>query len=305
MLTATRPQFTINRIGKHLGAEISGIDLSQELDDDTFARVAEAFFDNEVVFFRNQKLTPAQQVAFTRRFGILEQHVRKESRLAGHPEILIVSNLLDDKGNAIGSQDAGRFWHSDLSYKAEPSMLSALYSVEVPIKDGRILGDTSFASTTAAYAALPEATKQRLQGLKNVHSYRYYRNKNARAQEEELARGGRVIQEHMPTEEQLKTVPDVETPVVRTHPVTKRKGLFLNEAHTSGIAGMPKAEGDALLAELYAHIIKPEFVYCHQWQAGDLLMWDNCAAQHKATFDYDLPQRRLMYRTTVRGTAPF
>ncbi len=305
MLTATRPQLSINRIGKHLGAEISGIDLSQPLDDATFEAVANAFFDNEVVFFRNQKLTPAQQVAFTRRFGILEQHVRKESRLQGHPEILIVSNLLDEKGNAIGSQDAGRFWHSDLSYKAEPSMLSALYSVEVPIKDGRILGDTSFASTTAAYAALPEDTRKRLQGLKNVHSYRYYRNRNAQAQQEELAAGGRVIQEHMPTEEQLKTVPDVETPVVRTHPVTKRKGLFLNEAHTSGIVGMPKAEGDALLAELYAHIIKPEFVYTHHWHAGDLLMWDNCAVQHKATFDYDLPQRRLMYRTTVRGTAPF
>ncbi len=301
MLTATRPQLSINRIGKHLGAEISGIDLSQPLDDATFEAVANAFFDNEVVFFRNQKLTPAQQVAFTRRFGILEQHVRKESRLQGHPEILIVSNLLDEKGNAIGSQDAGRFWHSDLSYKAEPSMLSALYSVEVPIKDGRILGDTSFASTTAAYAALPEDTRKRLQGLKNVHSYRYYRNRNAQAQQEELAAGGRVIQEHMPTEEQLKTVPDV----VRTHPVTKRKGLFLNEAHTSGIVGMPKAEGDALLAELYAHIIKPEFVYTHHWHAGDLLMWDNCAVQHKATFDYDLPQRRLMYRTTVRGTAPF
>jgi taurine dioxygenase len=304
MLTATRPQLTIKRIGKHLGAEICGVDLSQPLDDDTFARIAEAFFDNEVAFFRNQHITPAQQVAFTRRFGILEQHVRKESRLAGFPEILIISNLLDEKGNAIGSQDAGRFWHSDLSYKAEPSMLSALYSIEVPVKDGQVLGDTSFASTTAAYEALPEAMKTRLQGMKNVHSYRYYRNKNAQAQQEELARGGRVIQEHIPTEEQLKSVPDVETPVVRTHPVTKRKGLFINEAHTAGMAGMPKAEGDALLAELYRHIVKPEFVYTHRWQPGDLLMWDNCSVQHKATFDYDLPQRRLMHRTTVRGSVP-
>ena len=130
---------------------------------DTFAQVAKAFFDNEVVFFRNQKLTPAQQVAFTRRFGVLEQHVRKESRLEGHPEILIVSNVLDEKGNAIGSQDAGRFWHSDLSYKKEPSMLSALYAIEVPVKDGRVLGDTSFASTTAAYDALPEDLKQRVE----------------------------------------------------------------------------------------------------------------------------------------------
>ena len=293
---------TVTRVGKHIGAEISGVDLTQTLSDDTFAQIAKAFFDNEVVFFRNQKITPAQQVTFTQRFGILEQHVRKESRLPGHPEILVVSNLLDDKGNAIGAQDAGRFWHSDLSYKKEPSLLSALYAVEVPAKDGKVLGDTNFTSTTAAYDALPEAMKQRLQGLNNVHSYRYYRNKNAQAQKEDAARGGRVVQEHALTEEQLKSVPDVEAPIVRTHPVTKRKGLFINEAHTSAIVGLPQAEGDALRDEICQHIIKPEFQYRHSWQAGDLLLWDNCAALHKANFDYDLPQRRLMYRTTVRGS---
>ncbi len=295
---------TVRRIGKHIGAEISGVDLSAPLDDDTFAQLAKAFFDNEVVFFRNQKITPEQHVAFTRRFGILEHHVRKENRLAGHPEILIVSNILDEQQKAIGAQDAGRFWHSDLSYKKEPSMLSALYAVEVPVKDGKVLGDTSFASTTAAYDALPDTMKQRLQGLKNVHSYRYYRNKNAQAQKEEQARGARTVQEHTPTAEQLASVPDVETPIVRTHPVTKRKGLFINEAHTSRIVGLGKEESDALLAEICQHIIKPEFQYLHQWQAGDLLMWDNCSAQHKANFDYDLPLRRLMYRTTVRGSVP-
>ncbi len=296
---------TVKKIGSRLGAEIGGIDLSRELDDNTFAQIAKAFFDNEVVFFRNQKLTPAQHVAFTRRFGQLEQHVRKESRLDGYPEILIISNLLDENGKAIGAQDAGRFWHSDLSYKREPSMLSALYSIEVPVKDGKTLGDTSFASTTAAYEALPDDVKQKLQGLKNVHSYRYYRAKNAQAQKEEEARGGRVIQEHAPTEEQLKSVPDIAMPVVRTHPVTRRKGLFINEAHTSHIEGLPQEEAGALLASLCRHIVKPEFQYLHSWQPGDLLMWDNCAVQHKANFDYDLPLRRLMYRTTVRGSAPF
>ncbi len=295
---------TVNRIGKHLGAEIAGIDLSRPLPDDTFAQVAKAFFDNEVVFFRNQNLAPEHQVAFTRRFGLLEQHVRKESRLAGFPEILVVANVLDEQGNAIGTQDAGRFWHSDLSYKREPSMLSALYAVEVPLKDGRVLGDTNFASTTAAYDALSAEMKRRVEGLKNVHSYRFYRNKNVKAQREEQARGGRVIQEHVLTEEQLKSVPDVETPIVRTHPVTGRKGLFVNEAHTSHIVGMPQAESDALLDELYRHIVKPEFQYRHTWQPGDLLMWDNAAVQHKANFDYDLPLRRLMYRTTVRGSVP-
>ena len=296
---------TVKRIGKHCGAEIQGVDLSRPMDDDTFFQVSKAFFDNEVVVLRNQKITPEQQVSFTRRFGVLEQHVRKEHRLDGYPEILIVSNVLDAGGKAIGVEDAGRFWHSDLSYKQVPSLLSALYAIEVPVQNGKVLGHTNFASTTAAYNALPEDLKSKLGGLKNVHSYVYYRNKNIRAQKEEQVRGDRVVQEHVLTPEHLAQVPDAEMPIVRTHPVTGRKGLFINEAHTSHIAGLPKAEADALLKELCAHIIKPEFQYEHHWQAGDLLMWDNCAAQHKANFNYRLPLRRLMYRTTVRGSPPF
>ncbi len=293
---------TVTRAGKHLGAEISGVDLSQPLDDDTFAQIASAFFDNEVVFFRNQTLTPAQQIAFTRRFGVLEAHVRKESRLADHDEIFVLSNKLDAGGKAIGAQDAGRYWHSDLSYKREPSMLSALYAVEVPIKDGVALGNTYFASSTAAYDALPDAMKQRVDKLRNVHSYREYRLKNYAAQQEDERRGIRTVQEHAPTPEQLASVPDTEMDVVRTHPVTHRKGLFINEGHTAWLTGMSRAESDAELAKLYAHITQPEFVYCHAWRVGDLLMWDNIAVQHKATFDYD-PLPRLMYRTTVRGPA--
>ena len=296
---------TVNRIGKHLGAEIAGVDLAQPMDDDTFAKISRAFFDNEVVVFRNQKLTPQQQIAFTRRFGVLEQHVRKEHRLDGYPEILIVSNVLSAVGKAIGAEDAGRFWHSDLSYKQQPSLLSALYAIEVPVSDGVVLGNTHFASATAAYDALPEDMKCKLGGLKNVHSYVYYRRKNIQAQKEELARGGRTVQEHALTEEQLKQVPDVEMPIVRTHPVTGRKGLFVNEGHTSHITGLPKAEADALLKQVCAHVTRPEFQYEHKWKAGDLLMWDNAAVQHKANFNYRLPLRRLMYRTTVRGTAPF
>jgi len=293
---------TVKKIGKHLGAEISGVDLAHSLDDNTFAQVANAFFDNEVVFFRNQKLTPEQQIAFTSRFGMLEHHVRKEARLADHPEIFILSNILDDSGKAIGAQDAGRFWHSDLSYKREPSLLSALHAIRIPVKDGKPLGDTHFASSTAAYSALPEAMKQRLLGLKNVHSYREYRIKNYAAQQDEMRRGIRTVQEHAPTPEQLASVPDMATPVVRIHPVTKRKGLFVNEGHTSHMADMPREEGDALLKQLYAHITQPEFIYTHRWTPGDLLMWDNIAVQHKATFDYD-PLPRLLYRTTVRGPA--
>jgi len=296
---------TVTKLGQHLGAEISGVDLSRPLNDDMFSKIAAAFYDSEVVVFRNQTLTPEQHIAFTRRFGVLEQHVRKEHRLDGYPEVLIVSNVRDAQGKAIGVEDAGRFWHSDLSYKQVPSLLSALYAIEVPVKDGRVLGNTSFASTTAAYDALPEAMKARLRDLKNVHSYVYYRGRNIEAQKEEQARGARVVQEHVLTEEHLRQVPDAEAPIVRTHPVTGRKGLFINEAHTSHIVGLPRAESDALLKEICAHIVKPEFRYEHHWRAGDLLMWDNVATQHKANFDYDLPLRRLMYRTTVRGSAPF
>jgi taurine dioxygenase len=293
---------SVNRIGKRFAAEISGVDLSAPLDDDTFAQVSKAFFDNEVVVFRNQRLTPAQQIAFTRRFGPLEAHVRKESRLAAHDEIFVLSNKVDAQGKAIGAQDAGRYWHSDLSYKREPSMLSALYAVEIPVKDGVALGNTYFASTTAAYDDLPAELKARVGRLRNVHSYREYRLKNYAAQQDEARRGIRTVQEFAPTPEQLASVPDMEVPVVRIHPVTGRKCLFVNEGHTSHLTGMSRSESDALLAELYAHITQPEFVYGHSWREGDLLMWDNIAVQHKATFDYD-PLPRLMYRTTVRGPA--
>ncbi len=292
----------ITRIGKHFAAEVSGVDLSVDLDESTFSQVANAFFDNEVVVFRDQRLTPAQQIAFTRRFGPLEAHVRKESRLTGHDEIFILSNKVDENGKAIGAQDAGRFWHSDLSYKREPSLLSALYAVEVPVKDGVALGNTYFASTSAAYRALSPAMKERVANLRNVHSYREYRLKNYAAQLEDMRLGIRTVQEHAPTPEQLASVPDTEMAVVRVHPVTKRNCLFVNEGHTSALVGMPRAEGDALLAELYAHITQPEFIYGHSWRPGDLLMWDNIAVQHKATFDYD-PLPRLLYRTTVRGPA--
>lgn len=293
----------VNRLAEHLGAEISDVDLTNPLSDATFADVSRAFFENQVVVFRSQHLTPDQQIAFTRRFGALEQHVRVESRLPGHPEILVVSNVLNEAGKPIGAQDAGRFWHSDLSYKREPSLLSALYALEVPERDGQVLGDTAFASTLAAYDALPDETKQRLEGLKNVHSYEFYRAKNRQAQAQERADGVVRVVEPELTTKALSTVPDVETLIVRVHPVTGRKGLFVNEAHTSRIPGISDKEGVELLDMLYRHIVRPEFIYRHHWRAGDLLMWDNCAVQHKATFDYDLPLRRVMHRTTVRGPA--
>jgi taurine dioxygenase len=285
---------SIRRTGAALGAEILGVDLSQDLDDATFSNIVDAWHEHEVVFFRDQTLTPEQHVKFSRRFGALELHVRKDCCRPGFHELFVVSNIVVD-GKPIGSQDAGLFWHSDLCYLKEPSRGSLFYALEVPCDaNGNALGDTKFASAKAGYEALPEATKQSIAGLKAVQSYKkgYYRERNSGTRKPLTA-------------EQEARTPDVEHPIVRTHPYTGRKCLFVNDGYTASIAGMDNAEGDALLAELIAHSTQKEFIYQHQWRVGDFLLWDNCSVQHQAVSDYKLPLRRHMERTTLVGTAPY
>ena len=285
---------SVRPTGAALGAEINGIDLSQDLDDATFGRIVDLWHEHEVLFFRNQKLTPEQHVRFSRRFGDLELHVRKDCCRPGFHELFVVSNIVMD-GKAIGSQDAGLFWHSDLCYLKEPSRGSLFYALEVPHdENGQALGDTKFASATAAYGALPQEIKERIDGRKAAQSYRkgYYRDRNA---------GPRKPL----TPEQEARTPDVDHPIVRTHPYTGKKCLFINEGYTAHIAGMENAEGNALLAQLIKHATRPEFIYRHQWKVGDFLLWDNCSVQHQAVSDYKLPLRRHMERTTLTGTAPF
>ncbi|HEX2824724.1 MAG TPA: TauD/TfdA family dioxygenase [Burkholderiales bacterium] len=284
----------IRKSGAALGAEIRGIDLSQPLDDKTFQQIVDAFHEHEVVFFRDQTLTPDQHVAFSRRFGELEHHVRADRCRPGYPELFVVSNVIEN-GKPIGSQDAGLFWHSDLCYMAEPSRGSIFYAREVPVDDsGEPLGDTLFASATAAYDALPESTRQRISGLQAINSYAkgYYRDRNSGPRPEL-------------TEEQKKKTPDMPHPIARTHPYTGRKCLFVNEGYTSRIVGMDGPEGDTLLNELLAHATEERFIYRHKWRVGDLLIWDNCSTQHLAIPNYQLPKRRLMERATVKGSRPF
>lgn len=286
--------FSVRPLGAACGAEILGVDLSQDIDDTTFQRIVDAWHKHEVVFFRDQKLTPEQHVKFSRRFGELELHVRKECCRPGYHELFVVSNIVVD-GKPIGSQDAGLFWHSDLCYMKEPSRGSLFYALEVPHDEsGKALGDTKFASAIAAYEALPDDIQKKIEGRKAVQSYKkgYYRERNA---------GPRKPL----TPEQEARTPDVEHPIVRTHPYTGKKCLFVNEGYTARIAGMENAEGDALLKQLIEHSIKPEFVYRHNWKVGDFLLWDNCSVQHQAVADYKLPLRRHMERTTLVGNAPY
>lgn len=285
---------SVRPTGAALGAEVVGIDLSQDIDDTTFNQIVDLWHEHEVLFFRGQNLTPEQHVRFSRRFGELELHVRKDCCRPGFHELFVVSNIVVD-GKPIGSQDAGLFWHSDLCYIQQPSRGSLFYALEVPHdENGIALGDTKFASATVAYNALSDDIKQKIAGRKAVQSFQkgYYRERNA---------GPRKPL----TPQQEARTPDVKHPIVRTHPYNGKQCLFINEGYTARIAGMENAEGDALLKHLIEHATRPEFIYRHNWKVGDFLLWDNCAVQHQAVSDYPLPLRRHMERTTLTGTAPF
>ena len=277
-----------------LGAEVGGVDLSRDLDDATFGAIERAWNDHSVLLFRDQTIDEARHISFSRRFGDLEVHVLDQYLHPEHPEILIVSNVMDGDHH-VGIYDAGRYWHTDLSYMAVPSRGSLLYAVEVPHDAaGEPLGDTLFASTAAAYDALPADTRHRLSGLKAEFSLA---NRHAK-----LVADGDPDAALSDTH-QAKAPPVVHK-VVRTHPVTGRRSIYVNEGQTSRILGLPEDESHDLLRELCAHCTRPEFVYRHRWQAGDLLIWDNIPTQHIAICDYALPQRRYMHRTTLRGTPP-
>ncbi len=271
--------------GAALGARIEGVDLRQPLDAATFDAVRRAFYRYEVVYFRGTELSDEDHIRFSARFGELRR-IKLDELLDRHPEIFVVSNIQQD-GRYIGSYDAGIFWHTDGAYLAHPHAISALYAHEVPEQDGRVLGDTRYASMTAAYDALPEAMKKRIEGLQALHSIIHRHRKT-------LEIG--VKKEYNAA---VKADPEAVHPVVRVHPVTGRKCLFVTEGYTVKILGMPEDESRGLLAELVAHCTQPQFQYVHNWRAHDLVMWDDCATQHKATFDYPPTLRRRMHRTTV------
>lgn len=291
--------FTQRALPGPFGAEITDIDLAEPLPEDVFGRIVDALHEHALVCVRDQKITPERHIDFSRRFGELEVHVQSSFHLKGYPEIYCISNCLDEEGKPLGLAEAGRVWHTDLSYMAEPSRCSLLHALEVPHDDsGRPLGDTLFANARLSYAALPAEMKAMLSGLEAVHSYR-------QVYEKIVARSKPGRQGLKPlTEEQKRKVPPATHPLVIAHPFTGEPILFCNDGITERIVGLPDDEGEALLSELCAHTVDPAFTYAHKWRVGDLLIWDNIQTQHLAVDDYWLPQRRHMQRTTVKGVAP-
>jgi taurine dioxygenase len=272
--------------GAALGAEIRGVDLARPIDEGTFGEIERAFNENGVIFFRDQRITPPQQVELTRRFGEIEFNIFGERwSVPGSPEIVVVSNVTEDD-KPIGVRRAGENWHSDMCYAARPPRGTMLYALEIPDLHGLPLGDTEFASAAAAWDALPEPLRRRIEGRRAV--FDFVGRKRA----------------FPPKQSEIDRYPPVTHPIVRTHPRTGRKCLYVMRDDCTGIEGIEPEEAEALITALADHIVKPAFIYRHQWRPGDLLLWDNCSVQHRAIQDYDLPMRRLMHRTTMGGAVP-
>jgi taurine dioxygenase len=284
-----RAGFTIAPFDAPLGAEVIGLDLAQPLGAQEFAELHRAHLDHHVLVFRDQRITPSQQVAFSRRFGALQIHVLRQFQLPSDPEVLVISNIKED-GQPIGLGDAGHYWHSDLSYKAVPSLGSMLHAQQLPA----VGGDTLFANQHTAWETLPPHLQRAVEGATAEHSY--------------LAKYAE-LQQRNPwrpnlTQAQIDEVVPAVHPVVRTHPETGRRALFVSEHFTTRIIGLPEDESRQLLDALFAHSTRPEHIYRHQWQPRDMVFWDNRSLMHQAAGCPD-DQRRKLYRTTIEGDAPF
>ena len=277
----------IHPLSDALGAEIIGLNLSEPLDDETFAAVHRAHLDHLVVVFRDQQLTPQQQIDFSARFGPLDHHPADDAVLPGHPDILVVSTRREN-GAYVGLPDGGPMWHSDLAYRAQPALGSMLYGIEVPVHGG----NTGFANMYAAYDALPKALKDAVEGRRGV--FLAGRNNAKRSFRRNLSQA------------QKDRTPAVTHPIIRTHPETGRKSIFANPQHTIAIEDMDESESDAILSELFTHSTGPDFVYQHNWRSGDLTFWDNRCVLHIADHSRldDPTYIRHMHRTTIQGDAP-
>ena len=278
--TAPRPKLATRPLSPALGAEIMGVDLSEALDDEQFARIQDVWHENLVILFRDQHLSEAAEVAFAERFGPLAM-IHTQQFAASHPAVMLISNIRED-GKQIGALPDGEMhFHSDQCYKERPARASMLYAIEVPSKGG----DTLFANAYKAYETLPHSIRDRIEGRRALNAYDYDSASTRRA--------GAAASD----------APSYVHPVVRTHPVTGRKALYVNRLMTVQIEGIPFEESEELLAFLFDHLERPEFVYQHVWRPGDLLMWDNRCTLHART-DFSAEERRLLRRVTILGEKP-
>src|SRR5262245_16709102 len=289
--------WSIKPSGETLGCRIEGMDLSRPFGRDQLGFTLRALADHGVVCFPGQRLTAAQQVAFSGTFGELEVHVSGAFQEPGHPEMMILSNIVKD-GRPVGLADAGQDWHTDMSFSKTIAFVNVLYALKVPRRDARPLGATLFVSLTAAYDALPDDVKQRIEGRTATHDFEKF-------WEMMRQRGGAKTSRAPMTEEQKRQKPPVSHPMVTVHPISGRKILYADPGYTVSIDGMDKRESDELLEFLFHHQLQPQFQYAHRWAEGDVLIWDNLQTLHNAEADYRADEPRLMKRCQAMADRVF
>lgn len=275
----------LRKLSYALGAEVCDIDVAGAMSEQRFGEIYRAFLDNGILLFRNQDITREQHIEFSRRFGELDRHdALPRDRHPQYPELLMVTNEPKPDGSPSDTKYTGRQWHSDMSFTTAPSLGSLLKSYAVP----EVGGDTLFANMYLAYDALSEGMKKLIANLHGIHQSGTRKLANDSTGPERA-------------EEQRRLNPPVAQPVVRVHPETGRKALYIGEK-VSRFDGLTAEESKPLIRFLCQHATKPEFVYRHQWKKNDILVWDNRCTMHQALGDFDETQLRHMERTTVLGT---
>jgi taurine dioxygenase len=277
------PSFTITPLTGHTGAEVVGLDFTQPIDAEARAALNDAFAEHHVLVMRDQQFGPEEFKVAAQVFGELQQHDKKEHHVPGHPDVYYVSNDEIVNGRRI---IPGETFHTDHSNHPRPPKATMLYAVELPSKGG----DTQYVNMHEAYDDLPADTKTRLDGLKAVHVY---------------------LSKYSPrplgsiTADSLRDVPPPGVhPIVRTHPDNGRKALYLNPVRIESIEGMEDADALKLIDELMRHSTQKKYEYRHQWRYGDWVIWDNRSVMHQANPDYDMNERRYLYRLMLKGEVP-
>jgi taurine dioxygenase len=285
----------IQPLGQVLGARIHDLDLSLHLNDETIESIVQALGRYGVVSFPRQKLTPPQQRDFCARFGELEINVAGAYQEPGIPQMMILSNMVEN-GKPVGIADAGQDWHTDMSYSRLVAFANVLYGIKIPHRNGQPLGNTEFCSMHAAYDALPDDWKERLEGKTATHDF---------AKFWDMMRREKGSNRPPLTEAQKAAKPPVSHPVVMKHPITGRKVLYVNPGYATRINEIDPQESDRWLDFLFQHQLQESFRYRHLWQEGDVLMWDNLGTVHNAVADYRHDEHRLIKRCQVMATRFF
>ena len=274
----------VTPLSPNIGAEVTGIDLREPVDAETRRRLNAAVVEHVALVVRDQEFTPEQYLAAVSLFGEpMEQHFTQYA-LPDCPLVHEVSNRHKDKSGKRVKHGAG--WHTDHTNHVRPPKYTCLYAVALPSSGG----DTAVVNMRAGYEALPGSVKQKIEGMKTVNVFQGSASAHSGQSADAQA-------EHKPE--------PVLQPLVRTNPENGTKALYFHPVKAENIVGMPPAESQALLAELLEHSVRPEFIYRHKWRKGDMLLWDNRSALHRAHFDYDPDEYRLLYRVLVRGELPF